>query len=189
VKLLYGPYKAPRLRRGGRAFCLFRDCDVIVTGWTDARISWPRCRPLDVPRSHPSLLVDEKLARAIRHESAAALRFWWEVSEGVVHRWRKALGVTRINNEGSQRLIRAASEHGVEQLRGRRLSADQVERRRRTAYELDLGRYLRPGYHGPRWTAAEVALLGRLSDDEVARRTGRSVNAVRQKREVVMRGG
>jgi hypothetical protein len=41
MKLLYGPYKAPRLRRGDRGFCLFRDCDVIVTGWTDARISWP----------------------------------------------------------------------------------------------------------------------------------------------------
>ena len=77
VRLLHGPYKAPRLRRGDRAFCLFRDCDVVVTGWTDARISWPRCRPVDVPRSHPSLLVDEELARAIRHESAAAVRFWW----------------------------------------------------------------------------------------------------------------
>jgi hypothetical protein len=44
VKLLFGPYQAPRLRKGERAACLFRDCDVIVTGWTDVRISWPRCR-------------------------------------------------------------------------------------------------------------------------------------------------
>ena len=36
VKLLQGPYKAPRLRRRDRAFCLFKDCDVIVTDWTDA---------------------------------------------------------------------------------------------------------------------------------------------------------
>jgi hypothetical protein len=36
-----------------------------------------------------------------------------------------------MNNEGSQRLIRAASEHGAEQLRGRRLPTKQVERRRR----------------------------------------------------------
>jgi hypothetical protein len=77
VRLLHGPYEAPPLRVGDRATCLFRDCDVVMTGWTDARISWPRCRPLDVPRSHPSLLVNEDLARAIRQESAAALTYWW----------------------------------------------------------------------------------------------------------------
>jgi hypothetical protein len=73
VQMLFGPYHAPALRRGQRATCLFLDCDVIVTGWMDARISWPRCRPVDVPRMHPSLLVDEELARAIRYESAAAV--------------------------------------------------------------------------------------------------------------------
>jgi hypothetical protein len=38
VKLLFGPYRAPPLKRGDRAFCLFRDCDVVVTSFTDARI-------------------------------------------------------------------------------------------------------------------------------------------------------
>jgi hypothetical protein len=47
---------------------------------------------VDVPKSHPSLLVDEELARAIRSESAAVLRYWWGVSVGVVWRWRRALG-------------------------------------------------------------------------------------------------
>ena len=112
AKLLFGPYQAPALRRGDRATCHYRDCDVIVTGWTGARISWPRCRPLDVPRSHPSLLVDEELARAIRHESAAALRHWWGVSSLVVWKWRRAFGVSRTNCPGSQRLIRQASEQG-----------------------------------------------------------------------------
>jgi hypothetical protein len=51
---------------------------------------------------------------------------------------RKALGVTRTNNEGSQCLIRAASEHGAEQLCGKRLPTKQVERRRQTAHELQL---------------------------------------------------
>src|SRR5262249_31988705 len=72
---------------------------------------------------------------------------------------------------------------GAEQLRGRRLTADQVQRRRRTARELDLGQYLPKGYHGPWWTKAEVAMLGRLPDEEVARRTGRTADAVRHKRE------
>src|SRR5262245_8549309 len=29
--LLYGPYTPPSLKRGDKATCLFRDCDVIVT--------------------------------------------------------------------------------------------------------------------------------------------------------------
>jgi hypothetical protein len=43
VKLLFGPYRAPPRKRGDRAFCLFRDCTVVVTSWTDVRIPWPRC--------------------------------------------------------------------------------------------------------------------------------------------------
>jgi hypothetical protein len=75
VRLLFGPYQAPHRRRGDRATCLYRDCDVVVTDWTNARIIWPRCRPVGLPCSHPLLLVDAELARAIRHESAAALRY------------------------------------------------------------------------------------------------------------------
>jgi hypothetical protein len=90
-QLLFGPYAPPPLKRGDRAFCLFKDCDVVITSWTDARLPWPRCRPLE-GRSHPWLLVEEELVRAVRNESATALAYWWGVSEGVVWRWRKALG-------------------------------------------------------------------------------------------------
>ena len=96
-------------------------------------------------------------------------------------RWRKSLGFTRTNSEGNQRLIRAASEGEAERIRGRPPTPKQLESRRRTARELDLGRNLHNGYYGPWWTKAEVRLLGRLPDDEVARRIGRSVDAVRQK--------
>jgi hypothetical protein len=47
VKLLYHPYTPPALRRGDRATCLVGDCDVVITSWTDARISWPRCRAVE----------------------------------------------------------------------------------------------------------------------------------------------
>jgi hypothetical protein len=184
TKLLFGPYRPPRLRKGDRAACLFKDCDVVVTGWTDARISWPRCRPLDVPRSHPSLLVDDELARAIQHESAAALTHWWGVSDGVVTRWRAAFGVGRVNCEGTHRRMRAASEAGTARTRGRRLPPEAVERRRQTALGLDLARHLRPGCnYGPWWSRAELALLGKLPDDVVAARIGRTPDAVRCKRQ------
>ena len=37
TRLLHGPYRAPSLRVGDRATCLFKDGDVVVTSWTDAR--------------------------------------------------------------------------------------------------------------------------------------------------------
>src|SRR5262249_35085080 len=73
VKLLSGPYTPPRLKRGDRATCLYRDCTVVVTSWSGGRIPWPRCRALDQRGGCGSgLLVDEELARAVRSESAAA---------------------------------------------------------------------------------------------------------------------
>jgi hypothetical protein len=183
LKLLFGPYQAPPLKRGDRTFCLFRDTTVAITAWTDAPLPWPRCRALDSPGGGSGLLVDEELARAVRHESAAAVMFSWGPSMGAVCRWRKALGVTRTDNEGTARLVRAAAELGAAEVRGQALAPEQIERRRRTAAELGLGRNLILGYHGPLWTAPEIALLGTLPDAEVARRTGRTTNAVRQMRE------
>jgi hypothetical protein len=182
VKLLHGPYRAPRLHVGDCATCLFRDCEVVVTGWTDAPISWPRALPVG-SMGHPSLLVNKELARAIRLESAAAVMHWWGVSDGVIHRWRRALGVGRMDNPGSRRLILAASAKGAAVIRGVPLPPEQVERRRRTALEQDLGRNLRQADREDLWTAAEVGLLGNMPDAQLARRIGRSVNAVRIKRQ------
>jgi hypothetical protein len=181
-RLLFGPYRPLPLARGSRAFCLLRDCPVIITSWTDAPIPWPRCRALDGPGGGSGILLDEELARAVRHESAAAMCYWWGVSEGVVWRWRKALAVTRTSNDGTRRLIRASAKAGAADVRGRTLPPDQIERRRQTALALNLARFLRSGYHGPRWTAGQLRLLGRLPDAEVAAKIGRTPNAVRVKR-------
>ncbi len=48
-----------------------------------------------------------------------------------------------------------------------------------------MGRGLSELHHGTRWTPEQLALLGTLPDAEVARRTGRTPNAVRIKRERV----
>jgi hypothetical protein len=119
VRLLHGPYKPPRLRRGDRATCLFRDAEVIVTGWSDGRISWPRCRVPGAPGA-AGLLVDEELARAVRCESALAIRHWWGVGECTVWRWRQAFGVARLN-EGSTLLRRKLNQEIGDSLRGERL--------------------------------------------------------------------
>jgi len=54
---------------------------------------------------------------------------------------------------------------------------------RRAAVELNLAKHLRPGCnYGPWWSPAEVKLLGKLPDQEVAAKVGRTPNAVRVKR-------
>jgi hypothetical protein len=182
-QLLFGPYQAPRLRVGDRAMCLVRDCLVVITSWSDAPISWPRCRTLESRGGGSGLLVEDELARAIRNESALAIKYWFGVKSGAaVWRWRKALGVARMESEGSRRLIRAAVETGATVQRGLRLPADQVERRRQTAIELNLGQHLQTGYHGEHWTEADLQLLGTLPDAQVAAIIGKTVTAVRVKR-------
>jgi hypothetical protein len=82
LKLLFGRYQAPALRRGDRAWCLYRDCEVVITSWSDAQITWPRGRGShNGPFGGPGLLVNEELARAIRLESGIALRHWGDIWE------------------------------------------------------------------------------------------------------------
>src|SRR5690348_4629655 len=90
--------RPPALRRGDRTTCLYRDTEVVITSWTEARISWPRCQAVGV-RGGSGLLVDEELLRAIRCESSLALQHWFGVNEATVWRWRRAFGVTRWGTE------------------------------------------------------------------------------------------
>src|SRR5262245_6691647 len=123
-RLLAGPYTAPPHRRGDRATCLYRDADVLVTSWTSAPIPWPRCCRPGTHGGGSGLLVTEELVRAIRTESAAAVCCWWGVSEGVVWRWRKVLGVTRWGTKGSKLLHQEVIARGADATRGRRLSEE-----------------------------------------------------------------
>jgi hypothetical protein len=41
-RLRFGPYAPPAVKKGDCSFCLYRDADVVITAWTDARIQWPR---------------------------------------------------------------------------------------------------------------------------------------------------
>jgi hypothetical protein len=183
VALLHGPYQTPGLRPGDLATCFFRDCDVVVTSWTDALISWPRCRSVEHQRGGPGLLVDDELLWAIRTESAAAVMHWWRVTATVVCCWRRAFGVTKINNEGSNRLVRAAAADGAEAVKQKEWTAEERDAKRRLALANNHARHLRGVVREDTWTAEEIALLGQLPDAVVARKIHRTVSAVSQKRE------
>jgi hypothetical protein len=93
VELLHGPYTPPSVREGDRATCLYRGCEVLVVGRSEAPLPWPLAR---APGSHgrPAPLVDAELALAVCSEAAGAVCWWWGVSAPLVARWRDGLGVT-----------------------------------------------------------------------------------------------
>jgi hypothetical protein len=152
VALLHGPYRAPALRKGDRATCLFRDCEGVVISLTDAPISWPRCRSVEHRRSAPGLLVDEEMVRGIQNESAAAIIHWWRISACVVWRWRRAFGVTKTNNGSTNRLVRAAAAQGAEVIKAKEWMEEEREMRRQNALRNDLAQYLRSAVREETWT-------------------------------------
>jgi hypothetical protein len=103
-------------------------------------------------------------------------------SATAVYNWRKALGVERFT-EGSRLLRNALNAELGAALKGKRLPPEACQRRRQTAEEMNLGQYLWNGSDTEkRWTAAELALLGTLPDEDLAVKLGRAANAVRIKR-------
>src|SRR3954451_13297889 len=105
-QLLHGPYTPLPLRRGDRAACLVRGAEVVVIGWSEAPIPWPRCRAVG-RLGACGLLVDGELARAVRSESSLAIQHWWGVKPTTVSKWRKALGMSNWGTDGSRRLLDA----------------------------------------------------------------------------------
>jgi hypothetical protein len=179
VQLLGGPYHAPALQRGDRATCLCRDCEVYVTSWTDARIPWPRCK-VRGQRGGTGLLVTEELARAVRTESAAALAYSFGVNVATVTAWRKMLGIGQWQTDGSRRLHQASSEAGARKCRGKKLPRSLVESRLEIRRQNGIRMPQRWATTG--WKPEDLALLGTIPDEELARQLGRTRSAVRSQR-------
>jgi hypothetical protein len=94
---LLGTYRTPRLRVGRVLACEYRDRDVVVTGYTAARIPWPHGRPRGHRGGTPGPVVYGALAEAVRRESNQAVAYWFGVTPNTVSLWRKALAVRRTN--------------------------------------------------------------------------------------------
>jgi hypothetical protein len=88
-KLLYGPCRSPRGRRGW----------VPVRRISTGRIPWPQT----LVRNNPTFILAGDLVKAICRESATAICYWWGVTPQTVSVWRKAPDVGRAM-EGSSRL-------------------------------------------------------------------------------------
>jgi transposase-like protein len=179
---LIGTYTSPAVRVGQRVTCLFRDCDCKVTSISNAPIPWPRVQPVE-ERGGSGLWVCAALVKAIRTESAAALKYHFGASTTTVWAWRKNFGVGgRATTKGSKRAIRAAAKLGAEAVKAKEWTDEELDQKAATAKRLGL----KPG---PRWTAEsggwteeQVALLGTDHDAVIAQKLGRTLGAVTSKR-------
>lgn len=177
---LLGSYTPPAVRVGSFAYCRFRGERCRVTSWTDAPINWPRVQRPKC-RGGSGLLVNATLQRAIRTESAAALMHHFGVTDTTVWRWRKWLGVEgHTKTRGSERLHRETSNRGAAAVQAREWTAG--ERAARSEAAKLAGRRPRGRWQEDGWTPAELALLGTDHDKVIAKRVGRSRDAVRSKR-------
>jgi transposase len=100
VALVGGPYAAPQVSRGDRLDDAALG-SVIVGGYTNAPIPWPR----RMKAGRPSLILCGDLISAVEVESEIAIAHWWGVGVVTVWAWRKALGIGRVT-EGTERLYR-----------------------------------------------------------------------------------
>src|SRR5687767_12665744 len=128
---LLGTYPPPLLKVGHRVYCKYRRTWCRVTSFSDAPIPWPRVQPINT-RGGSGLLVGPNLLRAIRTETAEALKYWFGVSTKVVWKWRRAFKVTRLGTPGSLAAHQAASEAGASVQRGKPLGPmkrKQLQRR------------------------------------------------------------
>ena len=130
--------------------------------------------------------MNETLQRAIETESAAALMHWFGVSSKVAWRWRAAFGVAgTATTPGSRAAHQAGCEAGAAVNKAKEWTREEIARRAAASKGRKPIRWT-PQSGG--WTPAEVKLLrGKLSNAEIATKTGRSEHAVRAKRNRVIR--
>jgi hypothetical protein len=206
LRLLHGPYAAPRCAVGDKLTCELRDREVVVGGMSAGLIQWPTVKM----KGRRSLILCSALVRAVRCESNIAVAHHWGVSTAVVRKWRRALGVKPMN-EGSLRLMRIVVVDAQDASRTpearAKLSATKTGRPAhprvraallRTAksprlktWRKALSRRRKRQYadgtlkglsHIRPFTPEELALLGTDTDQAVADTLGRDVPTVRWKR-------
>jgi hypothetical protein len=102
----------------------------VIVGLSDGRIPWP------IGKRHiaRSLVIGGGLERAIRTESAAAIKYWFGVSGPTVWKWRRALGVPAMNR-GSVQLRRELLAPRGDAMRARRDSTAPAFRAKMAAIQ------------------------------------------------------
>ncbi len=179
---LIGNYPAPRVRLGRKLWCEYRGEWCRVTSYTEAPVPWPRVQPLK-QRGGAGLWVNATLKRAVRTESAVALKHWFGLSQTTSNALRRWAGVVgHDTTPGTRRAMKTASELAAEVTRGSELSDEACELRAKNSRRLKLIGFAQAKRWQNGWTPKMDALLGTLPDKVLAKRLGKSRSAVRSRR-------
>jgi hypothetical protein len=152
-----------------------------VTSWTEAPIPWPRCNQVGI-QGGSGLLVTDDLIRAIKTESAEALKHWFGVGTKAVWNWRKRFipGEGKFRTKGSRKAHQKASEEGAAGIKAKEWTDAELDARAERSRRLGLrptGRWA-----GREWTPEQLALLGTMPDADLAAQLGKTEAAVRGRR-------
>ena len=211
---LLNVYKPPKFKYGNTVRCEVRGA-VVVVGLSDAPVPWPvgihgRAKSLVVFKGLAEAVRRES-ASAVCYwwgVSAQTVSKWrgelgvGQMTEGTSLLKSEALRdseplaarergrVTardpdRVRKIRDSRLGKARPAHVIDAMREANLGRKHSEETRRKLSEARKGRARAPRRC---WSPGEDALLGELSDAEVARRTGRSVDSVGARRRKRGRG-
>lgn len=177
---LLGKYRTPRFKYGDVVHCA-RLGDVVITGFTEAPVRWPLCKPIGSKPGKPALVLYRDLVKAVRRESAEAVSYHWGVSMGFVWKLRKALGVGTYT-PGTLALRNGRVAEAVRQAHLGTTHSDQTRARMGNTHRR---RGTRPPLAGRPWTPDEDELVRTRRAPEVAVVTGRTLKAVYDRRRVL----
>jgi hypothetical protein len=196
-KLHFGPYRTPRFKVGSVVQDKVRG-RVKIIGVSNGRIPWPVA--MNWTKRVP--IVYGGLAKALRLETLQAVAYWWGGSAERFRVLRRKLGIPMYTAGMALSRKRHAQTRTFRRMQRKAWANAGSPKRRQANSNGQFARYRRmsksrasPGTVNKalhedglfrRWTAKELALLPRLSVQEIAERTGRTRHAVYQRRKKLL---
>lgn len=175
-KLLHGPYKPPPVGIGDWLECEAHG-QLRVRKWSKGIIPWPMgCRGKGRAGSRPTYILCGDLVRAVRRESAEAIKHWWGVSNPTVTKWRKCLETPKYN-EGTRRLCGDwMREKITPEIKASAIKIAHLPENAAKAVgtRRENGRLINQKW----WTNENRSLLGTVPDPALARQLGCSVEVI-----------